>query len=144
MAGNTPRSTPDFTLSLNYTHYFTLANGLSIVPTVGAQYRGKYYLTPENVDGIDPSLITQANFLDGSGQGNTNESRLYSDRQDASVMAYFNVTFSSPASTWEMDLFGTNIFDEKVISHIRIDTANTPLVVTEEPAQFGLRLRYKF
>ena len=144
VAGNTPRSTPDFTLSLNYTHYFTLANGFTIVPTVGAQYRGKYYLTPENVDGIDPSLITQASFLDGSGQGNTNESRLYSDRQDASVTAYFNVTFSSPASTWEMDIFGSNIFDEKVISHIRIDTANTPLVVTEEPAQFGLRMRYRF
>jgi len=31
-----------------------------------------------------------------------------------------------------------------VISHIRIDTANTPLVVTEEPAQFGLRMRYRF
>lgn len=144
VAGNTPRSTPDFTMSLNYAHYFTLANGWRITPLVGLQYRGKYYLTPENVDGIDPSLVSQGSFLDGSGQGNVDESRLYSDRQDSSVKGYFNITFASPGGSWEADLFGTNITDEKVISHIRIDTANTPLVVMEEPAQFGARLRYRF
>lgn len=144
VAGNTPRSTPDFTLSLNCTHYFTSTNGFHITPTIGFQYRSKYYLTPENVDGIDPSLITQGSFLDGSGQGNVNDSRLYSDRQDGSIKAYFNVTLGSPSEAWEMDLFGSNIFDKKVISHIRIDTANTSLVVMEDPAQFGMRLGYKF
>lgn|GEM_PF-2367871 len=144
VAGNTPRSTPDVTLTLNYTHYFTLANGFRITPLIGAQYRSEYYLTPENVDRIDPSLISQGSFLDGSGQGNVNESRLYSDRQDGSVKVYFNISFGTPQGDWQVDLYGTNIFNEDVISHMRIDTANTPLVVMEEPKQFGMRLRYKF
>jgi iron complex outermembrane receptor protein len=144
VSGNVPRSTPKTTLSLNYTHFFTTDGGYSFTPMIGMQYRSSYYLTPENVSGIDPSLIVQGSFTDGSGQGNVNESNLYSDKQDGSVSAYFNLTMVTPSGHWEADVYGTNIFDEDVISHIRIDTANTPLLVLEDPAQFGMRIRYRF
>ena len=162
VSGNTPRSTPELTFNLTYSHTFDLGKFGSIVPSVNAYYRSKYFLTPENIDGgIDPSLIPQANLFDNVldadgnptnldsegnvlGQGNVNESELYSDVQEESVIVNFNITYTSPGGSFDAQLFGTNIFDEEVRTNARIDTAQTIAFVYEDPAQFGLRLKYNF
>ena len=139
--GNQPRNTPAWTFNLSYTHYFTFSNGSVFKPSVNMYYRDKYYLTPENVDGIDPSLVNQtALFRDGVPAVNNNESEIYSDKQDSSVKVNVNLAWTSPEEKYTVELFGTNIFDEKVASHARIDTGNTPLFVYEDPAYFGLRV----
>ena len=143
VSGNTPRSTPEVTLNLSYTHIFTLANSSTIIPTFNAYYRSEYFLQPENSEGVDPSLITQARFSDNTFF-NDNESELYADIQDASVKVNFNITWSSPSEVFQLELYGTNIFDEVVRSHMRVDTGNTPLFVYEEPAVYGMRFRYNY
>ncbi len=143
--GNQPRSSPKFTLNLTYSHTFNLANGSSIVPSVNAYYRGEYFLTPDNVTGVDPTLIVQTpQTADGLPAVNNAEGELFSDRQQPSTKLNFNVTWTSPSAKYAVDVFGTNITDEEVISNFRIDTAQTPLLTYEEPARYGARFRYNF
>ncbi len=162
VSGNTPRSTPEFTFNLTYSHTFDLGKFGQIVPSINSYYRSKYFLTPENIEGgIDPTLIQQGNIFDNVlddngnptnldadgnelGQGNVNESELYSDVQDDSIIVNFNVTYTSPGGSFNAQLFGNNIFDEVVRTNARIDTAQTIGFVYEDPAQFGVRLKYNF
>lgn len=149
IAGNEPRSTPEFTLNLTYTHTFNFANGAKLAPTVNLYYRSSYFLTPENIRaGVDPSVLDQQPLLDAAGNalgpGNPSETELFVDRQKSSVKFNVNITYTSPKGNYDIQLFGANIFDEEVRSHARIDTAQTPGFVYEDPAQFGASLRYRF
>ncbi len=162
VSGNTPRSTPEFTFNLTYSHTIELGKFGELVPSINTYYRSKYFLTPENIDeGIDPSLIQQGDLFDNVvdqngnplnidsdgnplGQGNVDESELYSDVQDDSIIVNFNLTYTSPGGSFNAQVFGNNIFDEVVRSNARIDTAGTIGFVYEDPAEFGLRLKYNF
>ena len=148
VSGNRPRSTPEYTFNLTYTHTFDFGSAGRLMPTINTYYRSEYYLTPENIDSIDPSLIQQGQLVDAQGNvlgaGRTNESELYSDKQDASWKVNLNITYATLNDQLFIDLFGNNIFDEDVISHVRIDTAQTPLYSYEDPAIWGMRLRYNF
>lgn len=147
VAGNVPRSTPTWTANVTYTHYIDVGQFGKIIPTVNAYYRSKYFLTPENIDEGEISAadigFAGTTFLDGSPGINDNETSLFADNQDASIKVNFNVTWEF-SENLALDVFGTNIFDANVRSHIRIDTANTPLFVFEDPAEFGVRLRASF
>ena len=143
VAGNNPRNTPELTLNLTYSHTFLLDNDSTIVPTFNAYYRSEYFLQPENSKGVDPTLITPSFFADGSF-ANHSESALYADVQEASIKFNFNITWSSPSDAYKVELYGNNIFDELVRSNMRVDSANTPLYVYEEPANYGIRFKYQF
>ena len=147
VSGNQPRSTPEWTANLTYSHTFDLGEMGNIVPTINAYYRSEYFLTPENVSEGDVSAadvgLTGNDFDDGTPGVNNNERDLFADVQEASLKVNLNITWYLPNGL-ELEAFANNLTDEEVRSHIRIDTANTPLFAHEDPREYGARLRYKF
>ncbi|GAB2516407.1 TonB-dependent receptor [Microbulbifer agarilyticus] len=133
-AGNQPKSTPEQTFKITYAHTFEFNSGATLVPTLNAYYRSDYHLTNENLVGRPASFYG----LD------TGESNLWSDEQDSSVLLSTNVRYSTADGKYEVELFGTNLTNEEVKSHERVDTAGVPMYVYEAPREFGLRGRVRF
>lgn len=146
VAGNTTRNTPELTMSATYTHTFDLGSNVILQPTLNMQYRSKYYLSPENVKPGQvsaPEIGVDTNtFYDGTF-ANNNESALYSDEQGSTLKLNFNIALQIN-EMYTLEIFGTNITNQKVRSHMRMDTANTPLFAYEDPREYGARIKAKF
>ena len=147
IAGNTPRVTPEVTVNATYSHTFHLGNRGTVVPSFNASYRSEYFLTPENVREGDVSAaaigIDGTTFADGT-IANSDESALFADVQEGNVKLNFNVRWTSPSEQFAVEVFGSNITNERVRSAVRVDTAETPLFAFEDPREYGVRLIGQF
>ncbi len=132
--GNRPRNTPEFTFNATYYHIFELRSGASFVPLINAYYRSDQHLTIFNREGVSAASLG----LRGD------ETNLFSDVQDSVTKFNINLRYTMPSGKISFELFGSNVTDETVISHERIDSDPWSMYQLEDPAEWGLRARVRF
>ena len=132
--GNRPRNTPEISVNATYYHIFELKSGATFVPLINAYYRSEQHLTIFNREGVTAASLG----LPG------NETNLFSDVQDGVTQLNLNLRYTLPNGKIQVELFGSNITDETVISHERIDSDPWSMYQLEDPAEWGLRTRLRF
>lgn len=121
VTGNQLPMSPEFSLSVNYSHSFNFDSGYSLVPWVSVRWQDDMYFTVRNLD--------NANI---------------GDYQEAYTSVDANLRFSAPDAQWYVEAYGSNLTDNSVKSWMGNDQSDYVLASYNPPRQYGLRMKYNF
>lgn len=120
--GNQLPYAPKVSYALNYSHDFSLGNGLSLSPTIGARYQSKMYFTPRNLDN------------DKIG-----------DYQKAYTNWNASVKLAADDGKWDVELWGTNLSDNIVKNWMGQGTAGGYTFNSYNPPRmYGVRATFNY
>lgn len=111
---------PDTTITLGYTHDWTLANGGAVTAYVGTRYSASYVLS--NFAIAQPQQYTQKSFT----------------RTD------IRATYTAPGDKWYVQAYARNLENKSVMTGFTYSPLTGSNVYLAEPRTFGIRAGMKF
>ena len=120
LAGQKLDKAPDVTLSLGYTHDWTLADGAAVAAFIGTRYSSSYKLS--NFAITVPTQFTQPSFT----------------RTDV------NVTYTAPRGKWYVQGYAKNLENRTVATAYTFSTLTGSNLFLADPLTVGLRAGMKF
>lgn len=119
-AGKKLDKAPDSTVTLGYSHDWSLADGAGVSAYVGTRLSGAYVLS--NFAVATPIQYTQ----------------------DAFARTDLNVTYTAPRNKWYVQGFARNLEDKTVITGFSFSSLTGSQAFLSEPRTFGLRAGVRF
>ena len=120
LAGQPLDKAPSATLTLGYTHDWTLADGAAVTAYVGTRYSGSYKLS--NFAIVTPIQYTQASFT----------------RTDV------NVTYTAPRDKWYVQGYARNLENRNVATGFAFSSLTGSNFSLADPFTVGVRAGMKF
>jgi iron complex outermembrane recepter protein len=119
-AGQALDKAPDTTLSLGYTHDWTLSDGAAVTAFFGTRYSSSYKLS--NFAAAVPTQFTQPSFT----------------RSDV------NVTYTAPRDKWYLQGYAKNLENRNVATGFTFSSLTGSNVFLADPLTVGIRAGFKF
>lgn len=131
-SGNRLVQAPEFSMSLNYEHFFELANGALIKPKVRVSYSSEIWFDPAN-RGDRPEGFRGLPFAADI------------DRQSAYTKVDFSLSYLPVDGNWSVEAFVNNLTNEEIKSDQgRWNSNPVPNFMWQDPRTFGVRLKVSF
>ncbi|HBN89277.1 MAG: iron complex outermembrane receptor protein [Rheinheimera aquimaris] len=131
-SGNHLVQAPEFSLSLNYAHFFELSNGATLKPKVRMSYSSEIWFDPAN-RGDRPEGFRGLPYAADI------------DRQDAYAKWDASLTYEPSEGNWSLEAFVNNITDEEIKSDQgRWNSNPVPNYMWQAPRTLGMRLKVRF
>lgn len=131
-SGNRLVQAPEFSMSLNYEHFFELTNGALIKPKIRVSYSSEIWFDPAN-RGNRPEGFRGLPFAADI------------DRQSAYTKVDLSLSYLPVDANWSVEAFMNNVTNEEIKSDQgRWNNNPVPNFMWQDPRTFGVRLKVSF